>query len=101
MCEATPNYFYTHFRSGEDSRFIRDWIGWLKPKHQLNATLCASMLGQEKDTGLGPFCRSTIPEPGGQRYARDNLGAEACHVNDNRAEPTSLQQEIRRSKCLL
>jgi hypothetical protein len=82
--------------ASEDGSVGAKRVARLKAKDQLCAALCAGVLGQEKEACLGLFCGCAIAEPCCQQHARGMLGCDATHVQDDRAEASTLQDQIRR-----
>jgi hypothetical protein len=82
--------------TGEDSCVAGKWIARLEAEDQLCAALCAGVLGQEKKVCLGLFCGCAIAKPCRQLHTRGILSRDAAQVQDDCAEATALQDQIRR-----
>jgi hypothetical protein len=88
-----------------DSNKYRDFVpaclARLKTQQQLGAALGARMLCEEKNAGLGLLGSSSITEPRRQWYTRRILRPNATHVENDRAESTSLQKQLGHTERLL
>ena len=88
--EALAHVLDAMLSSSKYRCFIIERAAWHHAEYEACAALCARVLTQHKNAGLLVFRDCLVTEPCRQRHARGIFRCDAAHIENDRAETTTL-----------
>src|SRR5580704_9510040 len=96
-----PHNFHTMLKTSKYCRLITKRIAWPETQEQLYAALRAGVLSQQKNASLCSLRCGTITKPCRKRNTDNIFRSDAAHIQNDRAEATTLQKKIGHPESLL